>query len=106
MNSAEKWLNGEISAAKMLKELGCDNRLLGDQIVGAIWQALQERHALLKAELENCRDRAMRDLEEAKREQKQESINAESASRLAYQHALQMLHFHIGSAIQNTGAGA
>lgn len=103
---AEKWLNGEISGPKMLKELGCDNRIMGDQIVGSIWQAFQERHALLKAELEKCRDRALKDLEEAKREQNQESINAEAAKRVAYEHALERLRFHIGSAIENTGAGA
>lgn len=104
MNAAQNWLNGEISMGKMLDTFKVP-RGPGDDLVGALWQAFEERITALKNELEDRRKRAERDMAEASKANKPLDEAAESASRLAYVTALSSLRVHLLSAIERTTQG-
>ena|ERR1051325_7220215 len=95
-NMALKWLDDEISIGKLLESYKVA-RGPGDDLVGQLWQAFAVKVQHLKTTLEAKRDRAERDFQQAKKENKIADATAESAYRLAYTTALSELRMQFGT---------
>lgn len=102
-NPAKQWLDGEISAGKMIQLAGNPHDL-----VGMIHNTFDEKVSALDEWLRGQIDRAERDYDKADEltgELKSNSKAAEAARKHAMQEARSMLRFLLLSCIENTQAG-
>lgn len=104
-NPAKQWFDGKISQSKLCAEFNIP-LADGSALLGAVWQALDEIHGNLRAALVQRIERAERDCNEASTRNDLDSMTAEAAMMGAYSTSLSQLQYHLGSAIENTGAKA
>lgn len=106
-NPAVRWLNGEISLGKLLQLAGVP-RGCGDDLVGMIWQAFDEKVRELDRVLKGNLSRAEADYKAAcAGEQTQNTVNdmvAEMSRKRAYQETRALLRFHVLGCIEMTQA--
>lgn len=106
-NPAMKWLDGEISLGKLLKEhrVPLDT---GSELVGCLWQAFEQRaHDLNEAlVLKSAAAKKLSELSASGDTERTtpEDARIESARSAAFLEARQLLQFHILSGIANTRA--